>query len=256
MIIFDTETATTVYRRDGGGFGFEFLENGKVLLATGHCEGGEMSLLDPRTGQLFRLGSLGRGGWNATRTAIAVETGPYMGIGSAIWGYNVEKDFLFLPQAERWEQLDHHLLWTPDGSHILFLHRPLSYTLETDTYFLPAAQSIVRVNATTGERRVLVGDSRYDYHFCAGAYNQCDQWYGDWIQVRRFPFKPQSFVYDDILSDLPAATCSVYGMNCSESAELFALNWRTGELVPWSEALSSMFTPIPAQPNTGNWFFP
>jgi len=196
IIILDTQTEEMVYRSGfGQGLGIEFLENGKVLLATGHCEGGQISLFDPIAKNLSFLGGLGRGGWNVTRTAIAVETGPYQGVAGAIWGYNVDKDFLFLPQAEMWGQVDDHLLWTPDGSHILFLHRPVSYTFESNTYTFLGARSIIRVNATTGERKVLVSDSRYDYHFCAGAYSWCDQWYGDWIQVRRFPFEQQTLVY-------------------------------------------------------------
>lgn len=257
IIILDTQTDEMVYRSGlGQGLGIEFLENGKVLLTTGHCEGGQMSLFDPATKHLSGLGGLGSGGWNTSRTAIAVETGPYQGIGGVIWGYNVERDFLFLPQVGMQGQLDHHLLWTPEGSHILFLHRPVSYTLESNTYVFSEAQSIIRVNAATGEKQVRVSDSRYDYHFCAGAYNWCDRWYGDWIQVRRFPFEPQNLVYTDDFYYLPAVTCLLYGMDCNESPDLFALNWRTGELVPWSEGLPSMYTPIPAQPNTGNWFIP
>lgn len=256
IIILNTQTEEMVYRSGlGNGFGFEFLENGKVLLATGHCEIGQMGLFDPVTGQISSLGGLGRGGWNVARTAIAVEAAPYQGIEEVIWGYHVERDFLFLPQAEMAGRRDHHLLWTPEGSHILFLHRSVSYTLESNTYIFPEAQSIVRINAATGEKQVLASDPRYDYHFCAGGYNWCDQWYSDWIQVRRFPFEPQSFVYDDFYN-LPAATCLLYGMNCSESPDLFALNWRTGELVTWDEALSSMFTPSPAEPNTADWFIP
>ena len=257
IIILDTQTEEMVYRSGfGQGLGFEFLENGKVLLATGHCEGGQMSLFDPITKNLSFLGGLGRGGWNVTRTAIAVETGPYQGVAGAIWGYNVDQDFLFLPQAEMWGQVDDHLLWTPDGSHILFLHRPVSYTFESNTYTFLEARSIIRVNATTGERKVLVSDSRYDYHFCAGAYSWCDRWYGDWIQVRRFPFDQQTLVYTDDFYYLPAVTCLLYGMNCDEPPELFALNWRTGELIPWSEISLSAFTPVPAYTDAADWFIP
>ena len=43
ILILDTQTANTVYRTGvGGGFSFEFLTNGRVLIATGHCEGGGM----------------------------------------------------------------------------------------------------------------------------------------------------------------------------------------------------------------------
>jgi len=114
---------------------------------------------------------------------------------------------------------------------------------------LPAS-SIIRVSATTGERKVLVSDPRYDYHFCA-AYSWCDNWYGDWIQVRRFPFEQQTLALFD-----PATDCLGYGEDCDEPPELFALNWRTGELIPWGEISLSAFTPIPAHPDTADLFVP
>jgi len=245
IIILDTQTSEVVYRAGvGAGLGFEFLENGKVLIATGHCEGGQMYLFDPTAQSLSLLGSLGRGGWNTTKTAIAFEVYPYEGMAGAVWGYNAERDFLFLPQPELWGgQIESHLLWTPDGSHILFLHRPVSYTFESNTFIFPGSQSIIRVSATTGEKRVLVSDSHYDYHFCEGSDNWCVQWHDDWIQVRRFPFEPQSIAYTDDFYNLPVITCLLYGMNCNESAELFVLNWRTGELIPWNESLPSTLTP-------------
>jgi hypothetical protein len=249
--ILDTRTGEIVYHHAGGGFGFEFLENGKILLATGQCEGGGMSLFDPIAGTLSSLGGLGRGGWNVTRTAIAVEALlAHMGLAKEIWGYNVEKDFLFLPPAETGEQLDNQLLWTPDGSHILFVHRPISYTSMVGPYTFLEASSIIRVSATTGERKVLVSDPRYDYHFCA-AYSWCDNWYGDWIQVRRFPFEQQTLALFD-----PATDCLGYGEDCDEPPELFALNWRTGELIPWGEISLSAFTPISAHPDAADLFVP
>ena len=247
ILILDTQTANTVYRTGaGGGFSFEFLTNGRVLIAAGHCEGGAMSLLDPRTGELRRLGDLGIGAannvWNATRTALAVSTTPYRGAEGAIWGYNVEEDFLFLPQPEKW-QLDDHLVWTPDGTHLLYQHRVVSYAVGTNIYTFPSPRQIVRVDAATGEHRVLAGDPRYDFHFCAGPYSWCDHWHGDWIQVRRFPFEPRQILYSDDFYYLPEATCLLYGIDCAEPPELSALNWRTGELVPWDEA--ALPTPIP-----------
>lgn len=239
IIILNTQTAEVIYRSGvGNGLGFEFLTNGKVLISTGHCEGGQMSLLDPTTREISKLGGLGIGAennvWNATRTAIAVSTTPYQGVAGAIWGYNVERDFLFLPELGNW-QLDDHLMWTPDGSHILYQHRAVSYTFASNTYIFPQARQIIRVNASTGEKQVLVSDPQYDYHFCAGAYSRCDHWYGDWIQVRRFPFEPQDIVYTDDFYYIPEATCLLYGIDCNEPPELFALNWRTEELLPWDE---------------------
>jgi hypothetical protein len=247
IIILNTRTEEIIYRSGvGNGLGFEFLNNGKVLISTGHCEGGQMSLLDPTTKEIHRLGDLGRGGWNVTRTAIAVETGPYQGVAGAIWGYNAERDFLFLPQPEDWQRLDDHLLWSPDGSHILYLHRPVSYTFTSNTYTFPEPSQIIRVNTDTGEKQVLVSDPRYNHYFCAGAFDWCDQWYGDWIQVRRFPFEAQSLAFTDDFYRKPVTTCLLHGIDCTDAPELFALNWRSGELVPWDE-LWLLTAPTPTQ---------
>ncbi len=256
IIILDTETAEIVYQTQGvgGGLGFEFLTNGKILISTGHCEGGQIGLLDPVTGEFRRLGGLGRGGWNAARTAIAVETGTYQGVERAIWGYNIEQDFLFLPQPEDWQQVDDHLLWSPDGTHILYLHRPISYTSRACTFSGPS--QIIRVDIATGEKQVWAGDPQYGYYFCKGAYNWCDQWYEDWIQVRRFPFEVQSIKFTDDFFHRSDTTCLLYGMNCVDTPELFALNWRTGDLITWDEALSITLTPGTTPANSDGWFIP
>jgi len=245
IIILDVQAETVIYKSNiGSGIGFEFLPNGKAFVTTGHCEGGQVNLFDPNTREIERLGGLGFGPgstvWNSDQTAIAVSTSAYIGVEGVVWGYNVEKDFVFLSEATTWG-IDDHLLWTPDGSHILYQHRVLS---DGPAYGFPEARQIIKVNAETGEKQVLVSDAQYDYHLCVEEYGFCDEWNGDWIRVRRFPFEPQEIPFTDDFFNISEVTCLLYGKACAQSPELFALNWQTGQLVPWNEWV----TPTPLAP--------
>jgi hypothetical protein len=167
-------------------------------------------------------------------------------IETAIWGYNVSADFLFLPQPDATDwQLDDLPVWTPDGTHLLFQHRLLNYSLDNESYTFPTSRQIVRVNSASGERTVLLSDPRYDFDFCEGHETTCSPWHGDWIQVRRLPFGPREIVFDFDFFTLPEATCLVEGHQCSDMPTLFALNWGTGDLVPWDDAV--LPTPFPTQ---------
>jgi len=250
--IIDVQTGETIFvTPHGGGHGFEFLENGKILLRRGHCEGGSVGLLQPATGELTFLGSEGAILWNGSRTALVGAPHVYMGIESAVWGYNVLEDNLFLSEPEDW-QLDDHPIWTPDGSHVLYQHRDVDFALEPDEYSFLGTRWIMIVDAASGDVNVLADHPRYDYHLCAGPDSECDSWYGDWIQVRRLPFQVQVVPYNfDFYYD-PRVRCFLYGLDCAQLPTLFALNWRTGELVPWEEAAlatpSPTIAPIPSTP--------
>lgn len=49
------------------------------------------------------------------------------------------------------------------------------------TYLFDGASQIVKVDAESGEKQILLADPQYDYFFCAGASHWCDEWNGDWI---------------------------------------------------------------------------
>lgn len=244
IIVSDTETGEKLYRsRIGAGHDFEFLGTDKVLIYEGHCEGGSVRVLDLPSKALKDLGGQGAEFWNAQRTAFGTDYAPYDGMGGTVWGYNVETDFVFLPQLE-FNQVDDHILWVPDGSHLLYQHRPL---LRSETsYTFAGARQIIIVDAMSGEQQILMGDPNYDFDLCEGPNSRCDKWFGDWVQVRRFPFQPQSVEFSYDMFSNPIATCRLYGTGCLDPAELFALNWRTGELIPWDQAPLPTVTPTPA----------
>lgn len=251
MLLLDTATSQTVFRtKPGTTSGFEFLKNGKLLYTDTHCEGGTLRLLDPATGESVHLGTLGEMRWNQAHDAFVMAVSPYHGASGAVWGYNVSSESIFLPEPETWE-LDDHAIWAPDGAHVLFQHRPLSIS-QDELYSFTAPRQIIRVDAQTGEQQVLAGDQEHDYHLCAAPDRMCDQWAGDWVQVRRYPFHAAEIPYTDDFYDDPRLTCLLYGNDCPFQAELLALNWRTGELVPWdasslpvSTSASPTPTPLP-----------
>ena len=235
LVIIDMDSGESIYRTETFGVHkFEFLPNGQLLLGKGHCEGGGISLLDPTTLEFTYLGIEGKYHWNPQHTAFAVNWAPFWGFVEPAWGYNVSEEFLFLPEEENW-QIDNHLLWTPDGSHLIYQHRdivPRDYSW-VDSF--PNGRQIIRVDASTGDVKVLAGDPTFDFHLCEGRDSSCDRWYGDWIRVRRFPYQPQEIKYE--WGESPPELCVSYGMDCEGEPDLFALNWRTGELIPWDASI-------------------
>ena len=245
MMLLDTTSGEVLYRSPAGKTaGFEFLANGKVIYIDAHCEGGTVHLLDPRTGEGRQLGTVGSISWNPQHTALVVAVSPYHGASGTVWGYDVGSDSVFLAEPQEW-QLDDHPVWAPDGIHLLFQHRALSISLD-EVYSFTGPRQIISVDSQTGEQQVLAGDDNYDYHLCASPNYQCDTWVGDWVQVRRFPFHATDIPFTDDFYYDERVTCLMYGNDCPFQVELFALNWQTGELLPWDE--TALPTATPASP--------
>ena len=239
IMVVDLVNNRTAYKTSQGDASFEFLTNATILITTSYCEGGYVSLLDPSTSQVEPLGDWGKDRlWNPSRTAFVVTVGAYHGFESGIWGYNLAKDVVFLRQLEP-PLRDDDPLWTPDGTHLLF-QRLLLYSKDS-TYYFTMGRQIVRVDAITAEETVLTSDAVFSFNLC-DSDNSC-VWHGDWIPVRRFPFHPQTVEYTLEVHDVPEVKCLEFALGCAQAPDLFALNWRTGQLVPWNENL--LPTPIP-----------
>ena len=166
-----------------------------------------------------------------------------------MWGYDVARGWHFLPPTAERATEESQPLWTPVGDHLLYQQRVITYTTPAKAALTLGPQQIVVVDATTGERRTLLGDPAYDYHLCT-AYGVCT-WEGDSIEVRRIPYR-QSVFSQEAGTSGAAVDCARYGFRCADSAERFALNWRTGELVSWdarpaaADAPTITLTPTPA----------
>ncbi len=249
IIIMDTQTGNFAYQHSDfnrSGHYFTLLDNGKALVSTGHCEGGYLSLVDLRTGTERDLDDSGYVAWNADRTAFAVETNPYQGIWKNIYAFNVEANrfFIRLPET-RTTQIDDHPVWTPDKRYLLYQHRTFSTRSHNDGRLYPTgfdqSRQIIRVDAQTGGQEILLSDPTYDFHL--GSCNDCAEWYGDWIQVRRVAFTPEDFPNNEDLYRTDLYYCRTRGTSCSTPVELFVFNWRTRELAPWDEMVQAGVVP-------------
>jgi hypothetical protein len=242
-------TDATLVITETGGHAFTFLSNEMMLIGSGHCEDSTLATVNLTTGEQRALGDSGAIHWNASRTAFAVNAHPYEGLGSSVWGYNLALGEHFLLPAEgHTEELQP--LWTPTDDHLLYQQRVISYTTAASDTLALGPQQILIVDANTGEHRTLLADAAYDYHLCS-AYEVC-AWEGDFIEVRRIPFHPTVFAWEPDFSDA-TVNCALYGFRCSDPVERFALNWQTGELVPWdarpaTEVPTVTPTPTPALP--------
>ncbi len=230
----NVRTDETLILIEKGGHSFTFLSDETMLIGAGHCEGGNLMTVDLPTGEKNTLGEAGVMQWNTTRTAFAVNAHPYMGWGSDVWGYNVAQARHFIASSEEPELTTEELqtVWTPNGDYLLYQQRTISYTTPTKAEFTLDPQRIIIAEAATGEQRTLLADPAYDYHLCT-AYGVCP-WEGDYIEVRRIPFHAGIFERETNFNDY-ATNCTLYGFRCPDPVERFALNWRTGELLPWDE---------------------
>jgi len=238
ILIIDTQTQKVVYKKDASHGGYPqspFLSNDQLVLFRGHCQGGGLFLIDLQSGSEKNLGDWGDLQNNADWSALATTNSSFDGVESSIWVYNRLLDKTFAPPPTGSQT---HILWAPDGKHLLYLSRSQARSAN-DTYGvdIKTASQVMILDSATGEQRMLAGDPAFDYFLCAGYTSGCDFWQGDWIQVRRLPFAPQSVRLSQSLLEFE---CLVAGSQCPQSPELLGLNWRSGELLPWDEAQKIM----------------
>jgi WD40 repeat protein len=250
IIILNTETGETIYRSTAGrGHSFEFLDNGYALVATGHCEGGVMDLINLQTGEETRLGDQGQLHWNHQSSAFVVAIHGYSGIGSKLLGFNsLTNQTIF---ATEWQEgINDQPVWAPPGTHILNERRPTISTDRerwTDIY---GEQQIVKIDMTSGEEQIMAADPGYDFFLCSKKYAPCE-WSGDWVQIRRLPFQFEDVALSWDWNREPEQYCLLYGEQCENPAELFWLNWQTGEIVPGAQIALPTPTPEPTQYTPG-----
>ncbi|MCL4265219.1 MAG: PD40 domain-containing protein [Anaerolineae bacterium] len=208
-----------------------FLPNNERLVYNSWGEGGDIWWANSLTGESLRLGPGGNVSWNADETAFVVEATPYVGMASAVWGYNVETHTLFLP--ERWFA-DNKPVWVPDGTHLLYQHQTNIATAENMVIFSP--RQIYLVDAVSGEEQVVLSDPAYHYHLCPDDRTESCYWNGDWVKVQRLPYHPAMFDFEDYNNS--DYRCAWYVKDCTDQPEYLGLNWRTLEVLPWSEIVN------------------
>ena len=251
IIIQNTQTGIQAYHsmRPNGHY-FILPGNGKAIIATGHCQGGGVDYydLDSRGSIVKSLGIEGQQTWNQDQSAFAVETSPYSGIEQTVWGFNLETEQMFLDVPEE-AQIDDRPTWTPDKRYLLYQHRTFTRAPDgsTPTGF-DTARQIILVDAQTGEQEVLLSDPAYDFHL--GSCYYCAEWHGDWIQIRRVAFSPQTITGGDEIFRSREYQCLISAESCEATVEFFALNWKTGELRPLSDLVENELIPDPSVTET------
>jgi len=207
-----------------------FLPDEQALLMHSYCEAGDVSLFNPETDTETFLGNAGRTTFNSDNTAFVERVTPYASALSYVWGYNLQTHQVFLTKGSEFA------LWAPDNSHLIFEQSKISGVFE--------ARRIESVDITSGETRTLASDLNFDFHLCASRNSQEENcvWQGDWLQIRRVPYHFWKYEFEKYDANFD---CAVWGDDCPDPVSLFALNWRTGELVPWEQAPLPTATLIP-----------
>lgn len=212
---------------------YHFLPNDERIVGYSSGEGGELWWVDSLTGDTVHLGGSGDTYWNEAETAIAVDVSPYIGIGGAVWAYDVPTRSHFEAKSGA-DFMTSYPVWTPDGL-LLYLQQSIT---RTNTYTLTLGpREIHLADVVTGEDRVLLGDSQSNYFLCENKSPDFCVWAGDWIRARRTPYIEKEVYFEDYDS------CVLYGF--CENIEDLALNWRTGEVLTWSEVSYLLPTPTP-----------
>lgn len=236
MMILDARTGAIVHMEEAGGHRFDFLSEGKIWLASGHCQGGGVMILDPSRRLYNSAGPEPVSGFirtSADGAAFVINAHDYQGMESTITAYDLHANQVFLSDRGVVE----NVVWTADGSHFLYERAAVTRSAEGPVSFGPMEILIAPRNARP---RSLVSDPRYDFHLCQDRLGEGCEWVGDWIQVRRFA-KRLVQINPDVLD-----FCLLYGMDCPGETTALALNWRTGEVVLWDQAPLPPPTETPA----------
>ena len=242
-----------VTRRFPGAAWAYFTDNSTLMLASGTCEQQQAALYVPHNDNYAGTALGGAFLWNPARTAALLQSHQQTAKGAfaqpSLWGFHLETNKVFMWMNDP-AVLEDSATWTPEGDAYLFNHRKVHYEMNSGTLVLEGPRQVLWMNAENRSQRRLAYDPGYDYHLCTGASQPCDEWYGEWVKVMRTPYKPISFRIDPATGqpeDRPAVTCALTGTDCAVPAEPFALNWKTGELVPWEDA--NLAEPTPALVN-------
>jgi hypothetical protein len=205
---------------------FEWLPDGRALLHTGHCEGSSVSVFEPDSQQLRFLGQVGKRVFAPDGVTFAELTSPYLGWGQSFWVSDTDS-WKVVRSEHRWESArEDAVCWTPAGTHLLYSRQVLTYTNFYTVTFGP--RQIWSVDSRSGEEVPLLDDSGHHYLLSC-------TWSGDWLLVREASYHHAwAYPEPDYKVDKGGARCAAYGRDCPVEREL-ALNWRTGEVVPWEQ---------------------
>lgn len=245
VIAIDLFTGTTLRWTRIGIRWFQFLPDGRILIANSDCEGGEyIWTWNIEADHKRFLGSKrSRLSWNVGLSAFATEFVPLPCHGEeyerVLWVYNRLTDQV----TEHIEGENGDFIWTPEGDYLLYHHRAVTKTWDvvsgcpiTITY---GPREIYVIESASGNRYRVVGDLEHDYHLDRDIR-------GEWVSLRRIDYR-----HWVCPTAGPCNSDCIYGQpDCPEQVEHLALNWRTGELLPWDQSLLPEITPVPPTPTS------
>ncbi len=216
-----------------------FTQESTLLLAHGTCDSPRVkaAMYFPHTDKYSGTGFDGQAYWNADRSAVLIQTSGLPGYRPALWGFHIQTGKIIL-WMDNPQFMENAPTWATQDE-FLFGHRKVRFDQSTQELVLEGPLQILSMNARTRAQRQLAYDGVYNYYLCVVDGVPCQEWYGDWVQVKRTPFHLETVKYDADAGDFvdqPATRCALYGVDCAEPAELMALNWVTGEMLPWDEA--------------------
>ena len=216
-----------------------FLKNNSMMLSQGTCEAPHTGQYLPFKDTYLGTGEDGEPFWNATHSAVLFQVSGTPAVHSQMWGFNQETSKVFMWMAGALA-IENNPTWTPDGNRFLFQHRKAHFNKASSQLVLEGPSQILAMSAETRSQSQMAFDRDYNYFLCTENGKPCDQWYGDWVKVERSPFKSSLIEIDPATgqpkADRPDIRCALYGQDCAAPPDLFALNWKTGELVAWDAA--------------------
>lgn len=255
LSILDVATGKLIYQKTVNSLYPEFVSKDKMFINIGHCEGGGSLFVDLKTGKEQEAGDYAWDyDWNTSHSAFLVAVGPYAGfIGRSFWGYNNLTGQLFSPPQINYS-LQSPSTWVPDGTYILYEQREFTYEEFKFKTTPKGTSSLMRYDFVSGKAQVILSDPRYDYWLCVSQFMPCKFKHPDWIQVARSPVPTDPV---ELINYQEAVINCIQEGQCFKDPELFALNWRTGQLLPWDQVPSAPIpTPASQYKNRGNDFKP
>jgi hypothetical protein len=247
--LIDRLTGGTLLDLKGRVHTYAFLSNGKVIIDAGTCEGSSTSFFDPLTRQTVIGGGVGVRVWNSDLSIFVEAAEDYMSSSSTLWGYSLNSARVFNPNPETTGRIpfDKNVIFMPDGKRFIYQH--LTYQLNPKSLVgsFNSPMQIVRYDPKGGEHTVLTSDPAHNYRLCQfDNTSECPlQWFRDWIQVQRLPYKSHDSDpgwSGTVILDQP---CLFEGQKCDVPPESMALNTYNGELRPWNPSSLPLAYPTP-----------
>jgi hypothetical protein len=242
--VLDAVTLQTVATIPSSGLDF-WLTDTLAMVAYCYCEGCDTLILNAETGNVEHLGGGGVRYWSPDQMAFVTVVEPYPGAWRHLWAFDVQEKTIIRPEWEAANGLEDSPCWTPGSSYVVYTRQPLTFT---DNYTITIGPRQVRIlDRESGDERVVLGDAEHDYFVGQWETHRRSwscTWQGDWLQVWSTPHQAVTSTIEPFGDDWEALQCTLNGQNCPD-VEFMALNWHTGEILPWEEAPLPTTTAIP-----------